>query len=233
MSPRSSATELVTAATNIPLALTALAAAMRLCQWRREHPLRAGLWIAMFGSLAVASGLGVLAHGLAWEPATLALLWRPLNAALALTVACFGAGAVLDGWGPGAARRWAPGFLTAGAGFYVHATWFAHTFLPFVVYEGLTMLFCLAVYAVLTVKGRPGASWMLAGVAITILAAGLQATRVVTLVPSLPLDHNGVFHLVQVPGLWCLRAGLKNALGSKPPDASYAPQQSLSLQPGP
>jgi hypothetical protein len=95
------------------------------------------------------------------------------------------------------------------------------------------MVFCLAVYAVLTAQARPGAAWMLAGVAITILAAVLQATRVVTLVPSLPLDHNGIFHLVQVPGLLCLRAGLKKSLGSEPPDASYAPQRSLSPQPGP
>jgi predicted lipid-binding transport protein (Tim44 family) len=58
--------EQVTALTNLPLVRTSLAAVA--CLWRRRqaHPLRAWLWIGMFGGLAIASGVGVFAHGLAF-----------------------------------------------------------------------------------------------------------------------------------------------------------------------
>ena len=214
MDLNSSAVELVTAATNIPLAVFSLAAVACLWQRCRAHPLRAALWIGMFASLAMASLLGVFAHGLALEPAARKLIWRPINAALGVTVACFAAGAVLDRWGSRPAARALPALLLLSAGFFGYATFWTNSFLPFIVYEGVATLFCLVVYLTLAAPCRlPGAGWLVGGVAITILAALLQATRVVNLAPAVPLDHNGVFHLVQLPGLFCLLAGLKLGLG--------------------
>ena len=78
------------------------------------------------------------------------------------------------------------------------------------------MLFCLAVYLTLAVQGRlAGVGWMIAGVAITIFAAVLQATRAVTFTLVVPFDCNGVFHLVQLPGLLCLLIGVRRGLGPK------------------
>ena len=121
--------EQVTALTNLPLVLTSLAAVA--CLWRRRqaHPLRAWLWIGMFGGLAIASGVGLFAHGLALDTAVRKILWHPINGALGLAVACFAAGAVLDRWGPRTACRALPMLLLLSAGFFAYASFVASSFL--------------------------------------------------------------------------------------------------------
>jgi len=211
-----SAIELATAATNLPLAIVCLTAVSCLFRRRPAHPVRAWLWSGMFGGLAIATGVGIFAHGLALDAAARKLIWHPINAALGLTVACFVAGAVLDRWGPAAAGRTLGVMLLLSVGFFSYVTLWSHSFLPFVLYEGMAMLFCLVVY--LTLAGQRllvGAGWMVAGVGITILAAVLQATPV-TFRLGMTFDHNGIFHLVQLPGLLCLLTGVQKGLGRKP-----------------
>lgn len=208
-----SAIEQVTAATNIPLAAAALIAVVFLWRWRSANSLKTRLWIGVFGSLTIAACLGVVVHGLALNSEANELLWHPLNAALALAVACFAAGAVLDQWGTRAARWTLPGWLSLSAGFLLYTTFLAESFLPFVIFEGAVMVFCLGVYTTLAFQGRlAGAAWMLGGVAITILAAVFQATRLGTFTLFVEFNHNGVFHLIQLPGLICLLIGLRQGL---------------------
>lgn len=222
MQTNASSIELITAVTNLPLAVVCLVAVNSHWRRRRAHPLRAGLWIGMFAGLAVATGAGMFAHGLALDVAAQKLIWHPINAALGLTVACFVAGAVLDRWGPAAARRALLAMLLLSAGFFGYATFWAKSFLPFIIYEGAAMLFCFGVYLTLTIQRRlPGAGWMLAGVGITILAAALQAMPGVAFRLGVTFDHNAVFHLVQLPGLLCLLTGVKIGLGPKPEKESH------------
>lgn len=213
MQPNPSVIEQVTAATNIPLAATSLIAVVLLWRWRSAHSLKAWLWIGVFGSLTIAACLGVIVHGLALDSEAKKLMWHPLNAALALTVACFAAGAVVDRWGTRAAQWTLPCWLLLSAGFLLYTTFLAESFLPFVFYEGAVMVFCLGVYATLAFHGRfAGAAWMMGGVAITILAAVFQAARLGTFTLVVEFDHNGVFHLIQLPGLICLVVGLRRDL---------------------
>jgi hypothetical protein len=212
MQLNSSPTELVTAVTNLPLAVAAVIGVNRLWRGRLTQPLRTWLWIGMFSGLAIATGVGIFAHGLALETAARKLIWRPINAALGVTVACFVAGAVLDRWSPAAATRTLRWMLLVSAGFFVYANFYAKSFLPFILYEGVAMLFCLGVYLSLAAKHRlEGAGWIAAGVAITIVAAALQATSV-AIRAGVIIDHNGVFHLVQLPGLLGLLFGVKAGL---------------------
>ena len=205
--------ELGTAATNIPLAATSLLAVVLLWRWSSAHRLKACLWIGVFGGLTIAACLGVIVHGFAADPETKKLIWHPLNAALALTVACFAAAAVLDQWGTSAAYRTLPGWLLLSAGFFLYTTFLVKSFLPFVIYEGVVMVFCLGVYARFAFRGRhAGAAWMLGGVAITILAAVFQAARLGTFSLIVEFDHNSIFHLIQLPGLICLLIGLRRDL---------------------
>lgn len=225
----SSAVEVGTAITNLPLVLVSLAAMKRLHRRRSIYPFRAWVWLGMFGGLAVASGVGFFAHGFELDAAVRKLLWKSIYAALALTVACFAVGAVRDGWGVAAARRMLPGLLALGAGFFGYTTFQSGSFLPFILYEGAAMVFSLAVYATLAARGRlAGAAWMTAGVAITLLAAVLQVTRAVTFTLVLPFDHNGVFHLVQLPGLLCLGIGLRQGFETGPEDRLKSPARSAA-----
>jgi hypothetical protein len=209
--------EQVTAVTNVPLALISLAAVARLWRRRLTNPIRTCPWIGVFGGLAIGSGVGVFAHGLDLAPTAERLLWHPINGALSLAVACFAAGAVLDRWGPRPAGRALPLLLLSSAAFFGYASFFATSFLPFVLYEGVAMLFSLVIYLTLTIqRSLAGAGWMVAGIGITILAAVLQATPAVVLQIGVTFDHNGVFHLMQLPGLLCLLTGLQMGLDSKP-----------------
>jgi len=213
MQPNPSIIEQVTAATNIPLAATSLIALAFLWRRRSAQSLKAWLWIGVFSSLTIATCLGVIVHGLALNSDAEKLLWHPLNAALALTVACIAAGAVLDQWGARAARWTLPGWLCLSAVFFLYTTFLAESFLPFVIYEGTVMVFCLGVYATLAFHGRlAGAAWMLGGVAITILASVFRAAQPGTFTLVVEFDHNSVFHLIQLPGLICLLIGLRQDL---------------------
>ena len=49
---------------------------------------------------------------------------------------------------------------------------------------------------------------MVAGITITILAAIVQATDI-TLTIIWQFDHNGIFHLLQIPGVLLIFKGLK------------------------
>jgi hypothetical protein len=90
-------------------------------------------------------------------------------------------------------------------------------FLVFVLYEAVAMLFALAVYGSLAFGAATlGMRWMLAGVGLNILAAAIQATRVVAFTFVWPFDHNGVFHLVQMAALVVLWRGLRASLAAAP-----------------
>jgi hypothetical protein len=88
-------------------------------------------------------------------------------------------------------------------------------FLIFVLYEVVAMLFALGVYGLLAATARSGGMGLMAfGIALNIVAAAIQATRIVSFTLLWPFDHNGVFHLVQMVALVVLTAGIKSSLAA-------------------
>jgi hypothetical protein len=206
-------TELTTAATDAVLAVLAIACIRWLAVRRSADPDKVTLWILVLALLAVASILGAVAHGLALSPGLVYLLWQPLFLSLGLVVALFVVAAVYDGFGPRAARRLLIPALVVGAAFYLVTLVFPGTFLVFVLYEAVGMLAALALYGRLAIRTGQRWTWlMVAGVALNILAAGIQATETVRVNLVIPLDHNGVFHLVQMVAIVVLVAGVGQSL---------------------
>jgi len=206
-------TELTTAATDAVLAVLAIACIRWLAVRRSADPDKVTLWILLLALLAVASILGAVAHGLALSPGLVYLLWQPLFLSLGLVVALFVVAAVYDGFGPRAARRLLIPALVVGAAFYLVTLVFPGTFLVFVLYEAVGMLAALALYGRLAIRTGQRWTWlMVAGVALNILAAGIQATETVRVNLVIPLDHNGVFHLVQMVAIVVLVAGVGQSL---------------------
>lgn len=207
------ATELTTAATDAMIALLALGCIAWLARLRRADRQKVTLWILVLGLLVVASGLGAVAHGLDLPADTLFVLWQPLFLSLGLVVALFVVAAVHDGFGSRAARRLLVPALGAGAGFYLLTLLFPGTFLVFVAYEGVAMLLALGLYLRVARSERRGWAWlMVLGIALNIAAAAIQATGSVRVNLGVPLDHNGVFHLVQMVALVALVAGVGRSL---------------------
>ncbi len=157
--------------------------------------------------MAAAAGAGF--HGLAAGPALLRGLRGAMSLALSMAVSLFVVGAVHDWFGAEAGAAVLPVMLAAGAGVFLVSCLFRGLFLVLIVYEGLALVFALTGYGWLTAAGSlPGAGWMTAGLLVSLAAAAIQAAGRARLTLVWRFDHNGVFHLVQIPGLIFLCKGL-------------------------
>jgi MFS family permease len=202
--------ERVTAITDLVIGILVVYIALQL----REHTgYKATIWRWAFGLLAVASFLGVVAHGLDMTESARDWIWKPLNLTLGLTLGLFVVGAVYDMWGGEIARKILPLMVALGFVFFGVTIMIPGTFLTFVAYEGVAMLLALAIYGFLFSRGiLPGAGWMALGVIVTILAAAVQATGKPGNGIIWYFDNNGTFHLIQMVGICLLMVGLKKSL---------------------
>lgn len=227
------ATELTTAATDLVIAVLASGAAVHLLRAGAEEPFRARLWAAVLGCLAGAALLGTIVHGLALAEGLRNLLWLPLYLLLGVTVALFAAAAVYDRWGGATARRALPALLAVGLAFFVATPFLPGGFLGFVVFEAAAMLFALTVYTRLALHRRlEGATWIGVGIALNLLAAGVQATGSVRLTLGVPFDHNGVFHLIQIAAIGVLVVGIRRGFGEATEAGSGDPSGPAAVRVG-
>ena len=179
---------------------------------------RRAVWLAALGLLTSGAALGVPAHGLALGPAVVDALWQPLYLALGGSVALFVVGAISDWRGLAAARRVLPAMLVLAAGFYLATRWRGGDFRVFVLYEATALVFALAVYAGLHRRGAlPGAGFLALAFTVSLAAGLVQAGGRASFTLGWPLDHNGIFHLIQLAGLALLGAGLTRSLAAAGP----------------
>lgn len=207
------ATELTTAATDALIAALGVGCVVLLQRWRERDRWKVSVWSWMFGLLALAALLGAVSHGVVLSQRAQTLLWQPLFLALGLVVALFVVAAVYDWRGRETARRALPVMLVVALVFYVVTRVVRGSFLVFVLYEAVAMLCALAIYGSLAARRRlPGAGWIAAGIALNVVAAGIQASGAVSVTIIWPFDHNGVFHLVQLVAIVALMRGLGESL---------------------
>ncbi len=213
MSWNPEATEITTAVTDAALAVLALGVLRRVRSRRPSDAWKVDLWSWLLGLLALASALGAVAHGLDLAPGTREALWQPLYLSLGLVVALFAVAATLDRFGERAARRALPWLVAAGIGFYALTRLGTGSFLAFVLYEAAAMLVALALYVDAARRRRiAGAGWMVAGVALNLVAAAVQQSDASVRLGPVPLDHNGLFHVVQAVAILALARGLLRSL---------------------
>lgn len=210
-------TEQTTAATDAALALLGFGCAVWLWRTRRPNPWRADLWALAIGLVGLAAALGAFAHGFKITADTKRLLWQPLNLALGFTMALFIVGVVGDLWDRTAARRVLPVMIAVGLTFYLLTLLVPGLFLLFAVFELAAMVFAAAGYGWLTLRGRrKDFALMAVGMSLSVVAALLQTRHDLRITIIWPFDHNGVFHLIQIPGLFALAAGVRAGLGYRP-----------------
>lgn len=203
-------TEQTTAATDLLISLLAVIGLAYL--WRRGPTgLRALLWRGVLALLATAAFLGAIAHGIVLAEAVYSAVWKATYLALALLVAAFLLAAIRDVFGDIHARRALPFLLVIALAFFGYFLVDPDDFRPFIMYELAAMLLSLTGFLWLSWKGTlAGAGWIAASIVVNILAAGVQASGSVSFTLIWPFDHNGVFHLIQMPGIVLLVWGLKS-----------------------
>jgi hypothetical protein len=202
--------EQTAAVTDIILALVAFGGIL-LLQGTADHTgalWRIDIWSTAIGLIGLASALGAASHGLQLPSTLHNRIWLVLNMALALAVSLFVVGVINDLWGYKVSRMTLPIMLVAGLGFYLLTLIYPGIFILFIVYEGLALAFALGVYGFLAIAGEQGAGFMVGGVLLSIIAAGLQASKSIEFTLIWKFDHNGVYHFVQTAGLLFLIAGL-------------------------
>lgn len=198
--------ERVTAITDVFMGLLAAFAALNISQLAG---FRSDLWAWTFGLLAVSSFLGAVAHGFQMSQRTNDRLWMPINLSLGLTLGLFVVASLFDLGGEQLARVALPIMLAVGVGFFLFTLWKPGTFMTFLAYEALAMIFALGAYGyVFFNDSLAGAGWLAVGILVTILAALVQATGKAGKGIVWYFDNNGVFHVVQMLGLVLLWLGL-------------------------
>ncbi len=211
-----SPTEQTTALTDAILAGLALGCLWYLRRIARHQPWKANVWSWVMALLALAAALGAIVHGFKLPVKLFKLLWNVLYLSLGLTVALFVVAVIHDVWGTRPARRALPVMLAVGCAFFGVTLLFPGSFLVFIIYEAVAMLFALIAYGWLAFNHRlRGAGWMTAGILITIIAAGVQASEAVSLTLIWQFDYNGLYHLIQMAGLVALLVGLRIDLQSQ------------------
>ena len=122
--------------------------------------------------------------------------------------ACLLLSATLTAAVPRTARRW---LLAAVWGqFAVYAAWMLRhdAFVNVIVEYGLAMLFVLLLHlAAPRLRREPSTRWVIAGVALTFAAAGVQQSGFDL---HRHLNHNDLQHLVQMVAIWFLYKGGSN-----------------------
>jgi len=213
--------ERTTAATDAVLAVLLLLSLMYLRRIGRSDRWKANIWSWSFGFLMLGAALGAIAHGFKMSPKTNWLLWQPLSLFLGLTIAMFVTGVMHDLAGREVSRRALFIMVPLAIAFYITkyaaSLFMTRSFIIFIIFEALGMIFALGIYAYLTFRGGlRGAALMTAGVLVTIIAAAVQASRAVRFTLIWRFDHNGAFHIIQMFGilllLFGLRADLKNRM---------------------
>lgn len=166
-----------------------------------------GWWALFFGAVGTAALAGGTVHAFFPAPGVgQAILWR-------LTLLAIGA-AAFAGFALASRKLLAPvpaRVLTSATG-VVYAAYAAvvlvvtQRFWVAIAHYLPAVLLLGAAFTVEMVRGRPGAGQGLAGLLVTLVAAGLQQAQV-----SLcgVIDHNTLYHLVQALGLWLLDRGAR------------------------
>ncbi len=208
-----SPTEIATAFTDILLALVAGGSVIFLQFTESAEIWKINTWCWAFALIALSGFLGAAAHGLELAERQHQRIWHFINFGLGLAVSIFVIGVAYDLWGIVFAKKMLPWMIVCAFLFFLVTRMFSGIFFVFIVYEAAAMLFAFAAYSWLAITGQlNGAILMAAGVLVSIIAAGIQASKNVSGAFVFEFDHNGIFHIVQIFGILLLVIGLRLSL---------------------
>lgn len=203
-------TEQTTAITDVLLAIFSLYVINSIYRnGQKADFTKTKIWVGAFILLFLAAVLGAIAHGIKMPPLTNYLFWQPLNLSLGLAIALFAAGVIYDWNNFNLPKKLFIILIVTGIAFYGITLIYPDSFFVFILYEAVAMLFSLVLYTLLWMKKKfPGSQYMTIGILITIIAAIVQAIDSISLTIIWEFDHNGLFHLIQIPGILFLQKGL-------------------------
>ena len=202
-----SITEPATLITDYLLAAFTAVLAARLFGAARQHRSTAVWWWAVAFTATAAAGVGGgTVHGFRaiLPPVVTSVLWViTLESLLVAAFAVIRGALVASGLSDGAVRA---ASLVIGAAYGAYAIWvaanprFTFAIAAYGIALGVLMAFAMHRWE----KNRVAARWMLAGVAVSVIAAFIQQSG---LSLHRHFNHNDLYHVVQGLGVWLLYRG--------------------------
>jgi hypothetical protein len=157
-----------------------------------------GWWSIAFAAVALAALVGGTYHG--FPSLYPGALWKA-------TLVAAGAASCAMVVATGIATRIAPQFFfwLAVLKFAAYLAWIAShdDFLAVVIDSGSALLIVATLHAI---RGGPPWRWMIGGVAVAVVAAGVQAMK---LAPHPHFNHNDLYHVIQIAAMWLLYRGAR------------------------
>jgi len=174
----------------------------------REGQRARSLWALAFAALALAAALGGTWHGFTTAFAAIAVLFLWKATVLCVGVASFGmlAGSAIAAT-VGDIRKWL--LAIAAAKLAIYSGWMiGHSEYVYVIADtGTALILVAALHGYSAIRGRDRASlWMLSGVGVSVLAAGVQASG---FAPHQHFNHNDLYHIIQIAAMFLFYAGVK------------------------
>ena len=166
----------------------------------------ARFWAAGFLALAVSAAIGGTFHGFRalLTPGTLVLMWQVTEIAIGVASLCL-LMALAHAYLGGTAKQGLAGFAIVKFALYCLAVALTDRYLVAVADTGVTMLIALVLALQAWVVGHePSARWLVAGVLVSVAAAGVQAAG---LAPHRHFNHNDLYHVIQLLGMYLLYRG--------------------------
>ena len=203
----------MTLATDYALGLLAVSLSIRM----RHRGAASGrsYWVAALAAAGAAALLGGTYHGfLPWLDTRIAtVLWK----ATLLSIGCAAYGvsmATIRIHLSAPARRVCRIVAAVQLALYSLGAMLTDAFLIAIVNYAIAFGFVLAVHARawLRWRDRP-AAWVIAGVVVSFLAAGIQAAGIA---PHPHFNHNDLYHVVQMVGTWMLYRGASRQSDMQP-----------------
>jgi len=208
--------EPTTMLTDLTITVVALLLARKLLFDDRHNRYRSRfLWGIAFLFIGLGALLGAVSHGLAayLGDAADTAIWKGTVYSIGLSMV-FALGGTLDG-APLAAgvRRFF--WLLNVIAFLVYAIWMiGHDDFLYVIYHYVPAMLLIAAIQVWALFGKEsdGASWVLAGVGVTLFGAVVQQSGFSL---HTHFNHNDLFHVIQVIGLLLFFRGISRLRGQE------------------
>ena len=204
-----SPTELTTSITDALLAVECLLLAAYLRRGKVMDSWRVELWRWVFRLMAASSIVGAAVHAFVMPGALQTVLWRLLYLILGILVAIFLIAAVYDWRGRLLTARLMPFGILSGFAFLALTELTNGLFIVFIAYEATMLAFAMAIYLYLAATQKHKGALLVAVAILANMAAGAVQASSLAISNPVPLDHNGLFHLVQMAGAAMLGGGVK------------------------
>jgi len=166
------------------------------------------LWAALFVATSAASFLGGAYHGFTEElsATTLSLLWYFTTLAVGMASFCFLTATIMQ---HAPARLRSILLLAASVKLVVYSVWMmSHDSFLFVIAEyGISLLLVLTIKVAAQIRGSdPSAKWIIAAIAVAMIAAGIQGSKIRL---HQHFNHNDLYHVIQVGSLYLFYRGAR------------------------